>query len=81
MVLPLSYLGVSRQHRNATTVLRRRLHIDISARYLGNCCRVPAAALQRFKRLTGRANVHAIRRQGRLYMSLELSNSMAVEPV
>lgn len=62
-------------------VLRRRLQIDTSARYLENFLRVSTEELKMLARLTGRENVHTMSVNDICTTSWELSHTTVIEHV
>lgn len=61
--------------------LRRRLHVDLSARYLENFLRVCTEELKTFARLTGHRNIHGISVHDLCTTNSELSNTTVIEHV
>ncbi len=62
-------------------LLRRRLQIDTSARYLGNFLRVSTDELKMFARLTGNANVHEMSIEDVCTTNSELSSATMIAHV
>jgi len=60
---------------------RTRLHVDTSARYLGNYLRVSTNELKTFARLTGHDNVHDLSVHDLCTMNAELSDATEIEHV